>query len=338
VVLTFNPPTDEEETWIVDYFLPWIAYLFPNNFDHPHPARPGELRWFATIDGKETEFESGEPFEHNGKIVKLMSRTFIPGKLRDNPYLANTGYETVLQSLPEPLRSQVLYGDFAATTKADPWQVIPTAWVKLAQKRWLEQEKPDTPLSGVGVDLVRGGADNLAIAKRFGSWFDEIKKVPGVNVEDGPAAAGLLFHSLEKEEHIGYINMDVIGVGSSGFDSAKVMWPGLVNGVNVATTSSYVAKSKTKTPVPLFKMKNVRAEMYWRMREALDPEHGKNLALPPGNEIVADLCTAKYKVLAGGIIQIEKKEGIKARLGRSPDAGEAIMLANLPAKQGVFFA
>ena len=32
-----------------------------------------------------------------------------------------------LQSLPEPLRSQMLYGDFNAGTEDDSMQVIPTA-------------------------------------------------------------------------------------------------------------------------------------------------------------------------------------------------------------------
>jgi len=325
VVLTFNPPTSDAGSWIIDYFLPWFAFLYPHQFQHPNPAKPGELRWYRTEDGQAVEYL--EPTEG------AMSRTFVPAKLQDNPYLANTNYGDILNSLPEPLRSQLLFGDFSATAEADPWQIIPTAWVKLAQTRWLETERPFMPLSGVGIDLARGGRDALAISKRYGNWFAEVIKIPGVKVEDGPAAAGMLYHALENEPHIGYIHMDVIGIGSSGYDSAKAMWPGIVRPVNAAEASSYVAKSKTHPPQPLFKMKNMRAEYYWRMREALDPETGSGIALPPGNEIVADLCAARYQVLAGGVIQIEPKDDIKERLGRSPDVGEAIMMANLPPKR-----
>jgi hypothetical protein len=226
------------------------------------------------------------------------------------------------------MRSQVLYGDFTAGQKADPWQVIPTAWVLAAQQRWLEREKPDMPLSGVGVDLVRGGKDNFALSKRYGTWFDEIVKVPGVNVEDGPAAAGLMYQALKNEKHIGYINMDVIGIGSSPYDSAKVMWPGKVHPINAAAGSNYIVNAESGDV--MLRMKNIRAEYHWRLRVALDPEHGDDLALPPGNEIVADLCAARWKPLAGGVIQIEEKSDIKARLGHSPDVGEALMLANLP--------
>lgn len=327
VIMTFNPPTDESGNWVIDYFLPWIAYLFPDEYDHPNPAKPGELRWFTTIDGEEIERPNGEPFEHEGNIIKPMSRTFIPGKLADNPHLADTNYAAVLQALPEPLRSQVLYGDFTAHKQADPYQVIPTAWVKAAQKRWMEAERPDTPLSGVGVDVARGGRDQLVVSKRYGLWFDELLVTPGVNVEDGPAAAGEIFKAVNDDNHIGYINIDVIGVGTSAYDSAKAMWPNITNGVNVAEKSVYTVKAENGQAI--IKMKNKRAEMYWRMREALDPVHGDGLMLPPGNNIVADLCAAKYKWLAGGVVQIEEKKEIKKRIGRSPDEGEAIMLAHL---------
>jgi hypothetical protein len=182
-------------------------------------------------------------------------------------------------------------------------------------------------LSAVGVDVARGGRDSLVIARRYGSWFAEPEKTPGAEVEDGPKAAALVYHALANEQYIGAIHVDVIGVGSSAYDSLAAMYPDAARAVNVAEGSAYVAMSKTDPPAPLFRMKNKRAEMYWRFREALDPDGGAELALPPGNELVADLCAAKYKVLAGGVIQIEEKAKIKERIGRSPDMGEAVMLA-----------
>lgn len=332
-ILPFNPPTESSGLWVVEYFMPWIAYLFPQKFSHPRPAAPGELRWYTTIDGKEVERPNGEEFVHDGKTYKPLSRSFLFGTLEDNPHLKNTNYASILASMPEPLRSQLLLGDFAAESEADPWQVIPTAWVRLAQKRWMETEEPNMPLSGVGVDVARGGKDKLTISKRRGWWFGEVIKIDGVNVEDGPAAAKFLYDALADEKHIGTINLDVVGIGSSAYDSAKVMFPGKVVPINAGSKSTYTAMSHTDPPQPLFKMKNLRAEYHWRMRETLDPIHGDNIALPPGNEVVADLCAAKYKMLSGigevgGVIQIEEKDEIKKRIGRSPDEGEAIMLAN----------
>jgi hypothetical protein len=333
ILLTFNPPTDEEGSWVVDYFLPWLAYLHPETFQHPNPAMPTELRWYATIEGEEKEFLNGEPLEHDGEIITPQSRTFIPAKLEDNPYLSGTGYHARLQANPEPLRSQLLYGDFGAVGKADPWQVIPASWVRAAQRRWLEREKPKMPLSGVGVDLARGGKDAFVLSKRYGTWFDEVLKIPGIDVEDGPVAAKFIYDAVEKEGHIRYLNLDIIGIGSSPYDSTKAIFPDITYGVNAARGSAYIYKDPSKRPV--YKMRNVRAEYHWKMREALDPEYGDDIALPPSNEILADLCAPRYKLMAGGVghkriptITIEEKEAVKTRLGRSPDVGEAIMLAN----------
>jgi hypothetical protein len=71
----------------------------------------------------------------------------------------------------------------------------------------------------------------------------------------------------------------------------------------------------------------VRAASYWKLRECLDPAHGEELALPPDPELLADLCAARYKLTASGI-QLEAKEEIVQRLGRSPDSADAVVLCN----------
>ena len=77
-------------------------------------------------------------------------------------------------------------------------------------------------------------------------------------------------------------------------------------------------------------MRNLRAEMYWRLRLALDPEQGATLALPPGQELLRDLCAARYEIQTGGIVKIEDKKDIKKRLGRSPDLADAVAESMMP--------
>ena len=43
------------------------------------------------IEGKEIEVASGDPIQHGDEIIKPQSRTFIPSRVSDNPYLAQTG-------------------------------------------------------------------------------------------------------------------------------------------------------------------------------------------------------------------------------------------------------
>ena len=314
VVCTGNPPTDDAGAWIITRFGAWLDDM------HPNPAKPGDLRWYATVGGEEKEYSNGDPIEEGGETIYPRSRTFIPATLADNPFLSKDHrYRAMLQSLPEPLRSQMLNGDFHASAMADPWQIIPTEWVRAAQRRWMEREKPDVPLTAVGIDPARGGRDNMSMAKRYDNWFAQVSFWPGAVVSDGPTGAALVKQSLGEEEP-GDMNIDVGGIGSSVYDSTKVMYKRVIP-VNAASGSEYRDKSG------MLKMRNMRAEYYWRMRDALDPNGGDDISLPPGNEIVADLCSARYKLTTAGV-QVEDKEEIKARIGRSPDKGESILLAN----------
>jgi hypothetical protein len=313
VINTGNPPTTEAGGWVKRRWGAWLDKLYP------HPAKPGELRWYVTLDGKEVEVKNGDTFQHNGETMYPRSRTFIPALIGDNPYFSDGRYKSVLQSLPDLLMKQMLCGDFDAIDVPNPFQIIPTEWVLAAQKRWTEREKPTTPLTAVGIDPSRGGADNSALAKRYDNYFDVVKAWEGVKIKDGAIMAEYARQEIG-DVTPNYINIDVIGIGSSAYDHLKVMYEN-VNPFNAAEGSEYRDKSGK------LKMRNRRAEMYWRMRDALDPKGGDDLALPPGTELLADLCSARYEVSSAGV-KVEDKEEIKARIGRSPGVGEAVMMCN----------
>jgi len=69
--------------------------------------------------------------------------------------------------------------------------------------------------------------------------------------------------------------------------------------------------------------------MWWGLREALDPDYGIEIALPPDPALQADLTTPRYEVRPGEIpkILVESKKDIKKRLGRSTDKGDAVVYA-----------
>ena len=317
-LLTFNPPTDNDGEWVVRFFAPWLEE------GHKKPAQDGEIRHFAVIDGEDTEVDGPEVIEHNGETIRPQSRTFIRSSVTDNPFLSETGYIATLQALPEPLRSQMLRGDFLAGKQDNPWQVIPTAWVEAAQARWTP--KAPGPMDSMGVDVARGGKDETVIAKRHGTWFAENDNYPGSDTPNGQLVVGLV---LAKRKDNAPVHVDVIGVGSSVHDQLDT------NGVHsVAVNSS--AKAEDTGGIP-YKDKsgqlgffNYRAWMWWSMREALDPETGDGLALPPSKKLKADLCAPRWKMTARGI-QVESKEDIAdpKRLGRSTNDGDAVVYARL---------
>lgn len=330
-LLTFNPPTSAEGRWVTEFFAPWLDNKFPN------PAQPGELRYAASLPADEAhpngrdlwvdrpdEFVlvDGHPvynFDRNAHkpddIIKPLSRTFIPSRITDNPYLLGTGYMAQLQSLPEPLRSQMLKGDFNAGVEDDPWQVIPTAWVEAAQARWSKPHKLD-PMDSMGIDVARGGRDNTVIARRHGMWFDEALTYPGSETPNGPMVAGLCIGAMRDSAPM---HIDVIGVGASPYDFL-VQAKQQITGVNVAEKSLGTDASGR------LRFKNLRSELWWRFREALDPNSNTGIALPPDKRLLADLCAPTWS-LQSATIYVESREDIIKRIGRSPDWASAYILA-----------
>lgn len=329
IVATGNPPTTEDGIWVIDYWAPWLKK------NHPNPARAGELRWFAMVENRYIERENGAPFVFNGETIFPESRTFIPARVSDNPYYVNTQYHRTLQNIPEPLRSQLLKGDFSVSQQDDPWQVIPRRWIEAAVERWKSRSRPRDaqgkviPFSVIGVDVARGGDDKTVIARRAGSYFDVLRKYPGVQTPTGPDAAQLVIQAIEAN-CTPVINVDVIGVGSSVYDFLK--------GHNLTVNSLQSAERSSATDrLNKFHFANLRAEMWWKFREALDPASGEEIALPDDPELISDLCAPRFSVGISGI-KIESKEQIKERLGRSPDSGEAVIYcAYVPPQVGLAF-
>lgn len=314
VVCAGNPPTSSDGQWVKRF---WAAWLDPT---HHNPAKPGELRWYVSDEnGDDKEVPSGEPVKIGADWFTPKSRTFIPSSVDDNLFLSTTGYKATLQALPEPLRSQMLRGDFQAGASDPAWQLIPTEWVKAAQARWVKKDNIKGPMTAIGFDPARGGQDKSTAARRHGQWFDVMVSVPGAVTADGPTAAGFIVPLIRDGA---CVCVDSIGIGSSALDFIK--------GLNLLVLPVVgSAASGLSDKAGQLRFRNKRAEMYWRLREALDPTLDNPIALPPDQELLADLCAARYKIVTMGDkagIQIRDKDDIREVLGRSPDKGDAVAM------------
>lgn len=328
-LLTFNPPTTSEGRWVIAYFAPWL------DDKHTNPAKPGELRWFTTIAGKDFEVTGpeafvifkGEPlydFDPRDfgaeKIIHPKSRTFIPSRVTDNYFYVKSGYIDTLQSMPEPLRSQMLNGDFLAGVEDDEWQVIPTAWIDAAMARWKPRDKKGE-MDSLGVDVAVGGKDRFVISPRHGTWFDHLIRIPGNEIPQetaGPVTAG---HVIRHRRDRAVAHVDVIGWGLT---TCNFLTENNVQIVPVNNASGSIEKTKDGR----LNYANMRAQLVWQMREALDPENPDPIELPPDPAVRADLAAYKWNITPRGIL-VRSKDEMKADLGRSPDDGDAVVLANM---------
>jgi hypothetical protein len=322
IVATGNPPTEESGMWVIERWGPWLDPEHPD-----YPETPGKLRWYATVDGEEKEFENGEEFSHMGErgeeVITPRSRTFFPASIEDNPYYMETGYKSVLQSLPEPLRSQLLYGDFSVGVEADPWQVIPTAWVKMAMERGKQRPVPDTELSQLGVDVARSGNDKTVYAPRHGNWYGPLERH---EKQDTMTTAEQVKQRIWLH---GVAVIDLLNMGAGVYDRCR-QWAPIRNRVRYFNASE-AAKSGTnrmKDRSGKLTFVNMRAWAYWNLREALDPDNGDDISLPNDKQLLEDLTAPRWLMRSNGI-QIEAKEDIKARIGRSPDDGDAVVMATV---------
>lgn len=312
VVMASNPPVGVQGDWVIGMFRPWL------DVTHPRPAKPGELRWFVTApDGKDLEVEGPEPVELEGKRLLPLSRTFLPGERKENVAL-KAEYEAQLDNLQEPLRSALRDGNFMAARVDADFQVIPWEWIRAAQARWTPSPPHGIPMTAIGVDVAISH-DETVLAPRYDYWYAPCIAVSGAKTPTYAEAAALVVAHRRNECAVvvdvggGYGGGVVTCLGENGIQAYKFL-------------GSTAGWGRTKDNALSFY--NRRAEAWWRFREALDPsqEFGSPVMLPDDPLLAADLAAPTFEVKTGRIL-IEGKEEISKRLGRSPDRGDAVVMA-----------
>jgi hypothetical protein len=172
------------------------------------------------------------------------------------------------------------------------------------------------------VDVAWGGKDETVLTPRYDTWFAEQITRPGRETERGADTAALVISELRDAAPV---QIDVLGGGGhAAFEFLEA------NGVQ-AVAMNGAEKSLARDRTGKLGFYNKRAEWWWRMREALDPVHGDDIALPPDRRLAVDLATPRWEVTTRGI-KIEMKPEIVKRLGRSPDRGDSAVYA-LPANR-----
>jgi hypothetical protein len=299
-----------------------LLYVFDESKEIPN----------QTWDSAEGAFSSGNacwlaystPGEPNGRFYDIQSRRpgyqdwkvrhvtldecikagrISPGWVADRK--AQWGEESAVY------QNRVL-GEFASS---DEDGVIPLAWIERANQRWQkwnDSEKKEEFIS-VGCDIARSGEDKTVLALRFENVISELRRY---SKSDTMATTGHITGIMNLYKQ-GFAMIDVIGIGAGVYDKLREDQVS-ANTFNASEHTNLLDRSGELGFI------NCRAAGWWNLRELLQNDE---IAIPPDDKLTGDLTAPHWRVVSGGKIQIESKDDIKKRLGRSTDDGDAVVMA-----------
>lgn len=318
LVVLGNPPTDETDTW-----FEWFSeQSIVNTITIPYTETPnfsGELTPMCVRCGDRIEAHT---------ISKHLTST--------------TSIEAVRAQYPDdddPYVRAFLYAEFPTGNTA---KTIPMSFLRRAlplplhdldgkpmvDDEWIEKTKRVGPIV-LGVDVASDGGDEFVIAKRT-NWHCEV-----VHHSSGPANessvhvsgvimteihAAVAYHKLHDIKEPVMVNVDRNGVGW-GVTSSLQAWvvEQHLNTVVVGVMVGEKARLSTR-------FINQRSEIWWTLREILQSEDTE-VTLDIDDMALKQLNGPTYTTGSDGRTQVEPKAKMKKRGAKSPDRGDAILLA-----------
>jgi phage terminase large subunit len=184
-----------------------------------------------------------------------------------------------------------------------PDMLISLGWVEAAQAAW---RPPSGDPLATGCDVARYGDDDTVLQDL---WADGTFGTP--EVLHGQAVTETAGRLLARAVEVRVVDDSGVGGG--------------VTDILVAEGSDVTPLNNAQAPEDGEHYANARAETYWALREAL--RKGEVTLPPDEEELAADLTNLKYSYDGHGRIVLEPKSELRRRLKRSPDRGDAAVLA-----------
>lgn len=207
--------------------------------------------------------------------------------------------------------------------------LIPAQWIEAAFERYREYQlktpgyKAD-PLK-LGVDVAGMGRDSSVNCFRYGSLVEKFDKTNSGGKADHMAIAGKVAHLLSSNPEA-TAQIDTIGEGAGVY--SRLVELGYEDRI-CSAKYSYSATDqdtgeKLKDITGQYTFANMRAYLFWAVRDWLNPRNSQGAMLPPDESLLEEATEIKWKFQSNGSIIIEKKEDIKKRLNRSTDTFDAL--------------
>jgi hypothetical protein len=255
--------------------------------------RPGSGFHTITITAFDTPAFTGEAVSED-VLRKLTSKTWVSERKRRWGEGSPVYKSKVLAEFP----------DITDDTVFTP-QMLATA-IAADRSRYAVSAKPR-----YGFDVARLGADETVLYSNRNGYVRAIARWSKTDTMETVGRFRRL-HPDSDPQAAPTTVVDVNGLGAGVYDRLKEL------GYQVVP---FNGGEKAWNPM---KYRNRRAEAYWEAREMM--EEGLIDLEELDEDLAAELLEVKFKPNSTGQLQIESKEDITQRLGRSPDRADAFVM------------
>lgn len=204
--------------------------------------------------------------------------------------------------------------------KASEDSLIPLEWIERAFENWriYQQEKPmNFHPAKIGVDVAGMGRDSSVICIRKNHFVEQFMVHQSAGKANHMHITGLVSNLLKDDKATAYI--DTIGEGAGVFSRLQEL------GFNNAISCKFSENANyLNDATGVYSFTNMRAYLFWAVRDWLNPKNNPNACLPPDDDFLEEATAIRWKFSSNGRVQIEAKEDIKKRLRRSTDKFDAL--------------
>lgn len=198
--------------------------------------------------------------------------------------------------------------------------LVPYEWIELANNRYKKLQAEyfvPSEYCRLGVDVAGMGRDNSVLCPRFGDFVQKFIVHQSGGNADHMYVVGLIIPYVQTSSNKAFI--DTIGEGAGVFSRLVELNYHNIHSCKFSENAKYLHDETGQ-----YSFANMRAYLYWAIRDWLNPKHGHKAALPPNDKLTEELTETKWKFQSNGSIIIEPKEEIKKRIKRSPDFTDAL--------------
>jgi hypothetical protein len=213
--------------------------------------------------------------------------------------------------------------------------LVPFEWIEAANKRWEEKRAngfvANKPLR-LGVDVAGMGTDKSCFCLRYGNFVKEFKMLKGSGTANHMETCGNIVVILRQNSSSTIrptCFIDTIGEGAGVYSRLVEQLIKNVYSCKFSSAPEYGNKI-LKDSTGQFEFLNMRAYLYWAVRDWLNPDHNSQAMLPPDQELAQEIMQTKFEFMSNGKIKIESKEDIKKRIKRSPDKAVSLAMTFYP--------